>query len=566
MRLIFGISLLLYLLLPRIVTAQSEAGQVECPTQVTPLPPAHAVAVVLEESVHMEAPGTPFSTHQRDAQLLITALEERTATTVLLFRYGQATSPTPFSAALAAAARTLTAQAGTHRTLVVITAGLPPDTALLQDAPAHPLLVIDLGGGSQTAAWAARSGAAYVPFQALQARELPARFAALNNALQINAPHAEPTPPSIHTCGAPVQLTVEGSPADWTQWLPVGAGGMIGVLALTRLRRRRMSNAAPRTADTALYTMRHTSPPTSHTPPPDNEYRSTIRRRRFEWARRRVNPRPLMTARLGVPNADTPAGSTLHPGTRIGAYVILRKLGVGGQAAGYLALGPGMRRVVIKVAHSASAAALHDEHAWLQRPAARHPHLMQAAPYAGADTLGIMLGPGGRRTTWIALAYTPGRSLTTWRRLRLDQALHVALQTAAALDHLHRSVGVIHQDVTPANLIVRLRWNGTLHTTLIDLGAADEPALPRRRPCYGTGPYLAPERMHQPPPPPDPQSDIFALGVVLRALVAEQSIPASLSDLISAMTHPEVAERRAALPDMAAVIQRLEGIVCAHRG
>jgi hypothetical protein len=265
--------------------------------------------------------------------------------------------------------------------------------------------------------------------------------------------------------------------------------------------------------------------------------------------------------------ATTCGGVMLQPGTRLGAFVIVWNMGVGGQAGNYLALGSGLRRVALKVAHPGAEAALHDEHAWLSRPGARHRHLAQLAPYAAQDTVGISIGRAGVRHTWIALAYAPGRALADLlrrRRLRSDQALLVACQAAQALDHLHRAVGVVHQDVTPANLIVRCGWNGAIHTTLIDLGSAAAPEDPRRRACYGADPYIAPERLRDPSAPPDPQSDVFALGIVIQHLLANHAPLADLADLIAAMTHPAITQRRAAVPTMGAVVARLEGIYRRH--
>jgi serine/threonine protein kinase len=179
--------------------------------------------------------------------------------------------------------------------------------------------------------------------------------------------------------------------------------------------------------------------------------------------------------------------------------------------------------------------------------------------------------------------------------LRNEQALLVALQAAQALDHLHRELGIVHQDVTPANLIVRCGWSGAVHTTLIDLGSAEAPEYPRRHVCYGAEPYIAPERLRDPSLPPDPQCDIFALGVVLQQLMPMQNAkgkrqmaaqgipmrldisanagdatvtgilaahgpPSDLADLIGAMTQPDVAQRRAAVPTMGHVVARLDGV------
>lgn len=80
-------------------------------------------------------------------------------------------------------------------------------------------------------------------------------------------------------------------------------------------------------------------------------------------------------------------------------------------------------------------------------------------------------------------------------------------QLASTLGALHRR-GVVHLDVKPDNVIVRR--GGT--ATLIDLGLARVVGAPSLgRVANGTPPYAAPEVVTG--APPDPRTDVFALGV-----------------------------------------------------
>ncbi len=596
---ILWMGLLLGLLLPGVVMAEDGAAQVDCRDELalTENGRPDTVALVLDTGALMAGSGTPYRTRQRDATLLIDTLLERLTpgTVVSLIGYDSTTrqygigaagevraalerlqpggpqpaDPAALTAALEQAQTYLAPTPNARHTLVLFAAGLP-EGAWPESLPADAgLIVVDLGGGAPMAAWAAAQRAVYIPFQAEQARELPARFAALDAGLRpftagiTNQRSVTPFAPS--NCGPDLNVALDHSLTDdnhsWTFGLGGGALMVLGLGGAALVRQRWMKTQPQRHGQSSFDEGEPITNGRLRTPSKGSTNRRT--RARQNYGDRIITARQSSTVQAERRSLGSFDGTELRRGTRCGEFGLKRTLGVGGQARCYLALGPGARRVVVKIAHPEGEAALHDEHAWLSRPTARHPHLVRLASYAAQRTLGIAAGPSGQRCTWIALEYVRGRPLVDLlrhRKLRSDQALAVALQTAQALDHLHRIVGIVHQDVTPANLIVRRHWNGTLHTTLIDLGVADAPAQPRRRACYGTGPYIAPERRREPPPPPDPQSDIFALGVLLDTLTTDNQSIAGLNELITAMTQPEVAARRAAIPTMAAVVVRLEGM------
>ena len=98
----------------------------------------------------------------------------------------------------------------------------------------------------------------------------------------------------------------------------------------------------------------------------------------------------------------------------------------------------------------------------------------------------------------------------------IPEAVSIGERLARALGALHRR-GILHRDVTPAN--VHLGDDGELR--LIDFGlalsAADEADEGGRAPRAGTPSYLAPEQIGG--APPSAQTDLYAAGVTLyRAL------------------------------------------------
>lgn len=313
--------------------------------------------------------------------------------------------------------------------------------------------------------------------------------------------------------------------------------------------------------------------------------------------------------------------AALPPGTRVGDLTILRPIGAGGQSAAYLAAPPGPAALLVsalirygwkvplpplcllpfafclctlKLAPPPGAAALHTEHALLSKAGAAHPHLValysRRRPGVLRRDLGVatVATPAGPQPChWLALAHVPGRPLAALiGALTPGQARTIIAQVAAALQHLHQTLGAAHLDVTPSNIIVnrapsrltphagfdrlgRRRYGLRLskatpshvrasrdpQATLIDLGAAERIGHTGRRHSYGTPPYLAPERRANPPAPPAPQADIYALGVLLASLVPPPARASTLDDLISLATLHNPAQRAAAIPTIGAFLE-----------
>lgn len=102
------------------------------------------------------------------------------------------------------------------------------------------------------------------------------------------------------------------------------------------------------------------------------------------------------------------------------------------------------------------------------------------------------------------------------------RALLIASQVAAALADAH-SVEVVHRDVKPGNVLMRVRATpeDDDFAYLCDFGiartAADAGSAPETAGVIGTLAYLAPERLDG--RPASPASDVYALGCLLWALL-----------------------------------------------
>lgn len=136
--------------------------------------------------------------------------------------------------------------------------------------------------------------------------------------------------------------------------------------------------------------------------------------------------------------------------------------------------------------------------------------------------------------------YTEGGSLVEWAerrggidRVPLSRRLEIVAQVAAALAAAH-SVGVLHKDVKPGNVLIADDGAGGVQARLSDFGvgavtererlraagitvlAGGPPAVPGSSPT-GTPLYIAPELLEG--KPATLRSDVYALGVMLYQMV-----------------------------------------------
>lgn len=277
-----------------------------------------------------------------------------------------------------------------------------------------------------------------------------------------------------------------------------------------------------------------------------------------------------------------------------GRYVIERPLGHGGMGSVYLARDREFsRRVAIKVL------ALR----YVGRPE-REQRFDNEARYAGrlplneniATTLNAGRMPNGR--PYIVMEHVEGPAINVLsifedRPLDLLRLLKLMQGVAEALCVMHRT-GVVHRDLTPANILVT-QVEGRSVAKVIDFShaAADVPRLrlgdPRRltgaHEVLGTAGYIPPEQVRN--EPPDARMDVFSFGVVLWELLAGKpafrhleteeyfslqtthptappplgdlrpGLPSSLCRLVEDCTNVHIAARPAAT----SVVMRLEEII-----
>ncbi|MBI4413298.1 MAG: protein kinase [candidate division NC10 bacterium] len=209
-------------------------------------------------------------------------------------------------------------------------------------------------------------------------------------------------------------------------------------------------------------------------------------------------------AAAGAPTHGVPRPATSQPER----YKILRELGRGGMGIVSLAEDTLLKRpVAFKVLPAAIQANAKTVEEFLReaRIAASllHPNIVTL--YDAGDA-----GQG----LYLVMEYVEGKTLAALLgqrpRFGLPEVLYVAQQVGAGLVHAHAR-GVVHGDITPANIMV----SKSRAVKIMDFGLAKtrERALAATTTIRGTPPYMAPEQIQG--KGMTPQSDLYALACTL---------------------------------------------------
>jgi len=149
--------------------------------------------------------------------------------------------------------------------------------------------------------------------------------------------------------------------------------------------------------------------------------------------------------------------------------------------------------------------------------------------------------------------------LARWRgKMPFDQIRTVMAEVLLAMDDAHQS-GVIHRDLKPDNVLVRLE-NGRLRSKIADFGIAkvlEGTTYTVSGALLGTCGYMSPEQVKT-PSLVDHRSDIYSLGVTLYELVTGR-VPFDGSHFSVMMAHVTNAPRAPSKlrPDVPPELERL---------
>jgi serine/threonine-protein kinase len=202
------------------------------------------------------------------------------------------------------------------------------------------------------------------------------------------------------------------------------------------------------------------------------------------------------------------------PGTRLGEYEIIARIGEGGMGTVYSGVHPLIgKKVAIKVLKTTRGSAAHERFIQEARAVNQigHPNIVDIFAF---DRL-----PDGR--PYLVMEYLSGETLKARLHrappLTYAEALRALIEVASALGAAHEA-GIVHRDLKPDNIML-VETPNQRAAKLLDFGVAKliDPALRAKGTAtgqtIGTPAYMSPEQCLG--AAIDARSDVYAFGVIL---------------------------------------------------
>src|SRR5262245_14843959 len=274
-----------------------------------------------------------------------------------------------------------------------------------------------------------------------------------------------------------------------------------------------------------------------------------------------------------------------RPGTQIGSYKLLQKIGEGGFGVVYMAeqQEPVRRRVALKVIKPGMDT---------RQVIARFEAERQALAMMDHANIARVMDAGATQSgrPFFVMELVRGVPITAYcdqNHLPVRERLELFAAVCHAIQHAHQK-GIIHRDVKPSNILVTSQ-DGQPIVKVIDFGVAkamgqqltDKTLFTDFAQMIGTPLYMSPEQAELSSTDIDTRSDIYSLGVMLyelltgstpvdkeqmkkaafdeiRRLIREQEPPKPSTRISSAEAAPSIAAQRHTEPAKLARLVRGE--------
>ncbi len=221
----------------------------------------------------------------------------------------------------------------------------------------------------------------------------------------------------------------------------------------------------------------------------------------------------------GHETAFVPLARDLAPGTRVGPYKLLEKIGEGGFGEVWVAEQeePVRRRVALKVLKLGMDS---------KEVIARFEAERQALAMMEHPSIATIFDAGatGSGRPFFAMELVRGLPITAYcdkANLSTRERLLLFMHVCHAVQHAHQK-GVIHRDLKPSNILVTLQ-DGQAVPKVIDFGIAkaaagrltDRTLFTRLHQFLGTPAYMSPEQAEGSSLDVDTRTDVYSLGALL---------------------------------------------------
>ena len=255
-------------------------------------------------------------------------------------------------------------------------------------------------------------------------------------------------------------------------------------------------------------------------------------------------------------------------GSKIEHYLVISELGMGGMGKIFLAQDIELnRQVAIKILNDTQ-----NKDSDILRRFKQEARAASALNHPNIVTI-YEIGKLNETQHFIAMEFVEGetvRSLLKNRKLNLENALDIAIQSVSALSAAH-GAGIVHRDIKPENIMRRpdgfvkvLDFGLAKQTNLLSgLGDVDPDALTQEYHLttpgmiMGTAAYMSPEQARG--KAIDGRTDLWSFGVVLYEMIAGRApfVGETKSDVMAAILKNEPENIAPHAPDVPVELERI---------